>query len=204
MEIVIIRHGQTDMNVKGIMSGQSDFARLTQKGLLHALNLVRILRKIGVDGIFASPLTRAQQTATPFSQNSGLPIIVESALIEFNFGDLDNRPNLAAKYYEDKRRDDLSYHFPHGESYSEVIARLEPFCQRLENSGLHRPACFTHGGILRPLLVHFMGLDISNPQTLTNIAISNEVIYVVNTADKSCKWINTLEDDHGFGIFYRK
>ena len=67
MLLFIIRHGDPIYNPDS----------LTPKGHLQAKALAKRLALHGLDKIYASPLIRAQQTATPTSELLGLPIITE-------------------------------------------------------------------------------------------------------------------------------
>jgi len=63
---IILRHGLTDWNVEGRMQGTSDFSRLTPLGVSQAVGagvgLSRLLAGEVITTVYASPLSRAQQT----------------------------------------------------------------------------------------------------------------------------------------------
>ena len=77
MKIYIIRHGETNLNVKGVMQGWleeplnengRELARLTGQGM----------KGIHFDRCISSPLTRAVETVKIVLQESGNPIPVET------------------------------------------------------------------------------------------------------------------------------
>ena len=55
------RHGETAWNASGRMQGQLDSA-LTARGREHASSSGRLLARLGVDAMFASPLGRVRET----------------------------------------------------------------------------------------------------------------------------------------------
>jgi broad specificity phosphatase PhoE len=60
--------------------------------------------------------------------------------------------------FEARQNDKLSYRYPRGESYMDVIARLEPLAHEMERS--REPICIIgHQGILRIIYAYFMGLQ---------------------------------------------
>jgi len=75
----ILRHGETDTNVAGIISGSSDKPYLTAAGKSQAemvgnMALTQIMEKTTqtnrIDAIFVSPLTRARDTLAFFRKNA--------------------------------------------------------------------------------------------------------------------------------------
>ncbi|HAY42319.1 MAG TPA: histidine phosphatase family protein [Micrococcaceae bacterium] len=89
--LALIRHGQTDWNLAGRMQGRTDID-LNDTGRAQARELGRDLRGQNWDLVVASPLTRAQETATLIAAE----LDVEHAspatdVIERGFGPLEGR-----------------------------------------------------------------------------------------------------------------
>lgn len=61
MKLIIIRHGETEGNVRRILAGTRD--KLTAKGINQAKKLALRLKDEKIDAIFSSPLIRAKETA---------------------------------------------------------------------------------------------------------------------------------------------
>ncbi|MCX6748867.1 MAG: histidine phosphatase family protein [Candidatus Pacearchaeota archaeon] len=202
MWLYVSRHGKTDENVKRILSGQSDVARLVEEGEAHANRLAEILASEGINTIFSSPLTRAVKTAEPLAKRLGLPICIEPRLIEMHFGEMDEKLIIEAMEHIRRREEDLSYKFPSGESYLDVIARVQPVLQEIENLGASRVLCVTHQGTSRALLALATGQDLSNPKNLTRIIHPNDIIYRVDPRSKICFWQNTNTSEKGTGLKY--
>jgi len=60
--LILIRHGETTMNVKNIFRGRMDVS-LTENGLEQARQLADALKTFPVAAVYSSPLRRAMETA---------------------------------------------------------------------------------------------------------------------------------------------
>lgn len=83
--LYIIRHGQTELNMKMLMQGRSDHP-LNAKGLSQAEEAAERFRSMGVkiDRVYSSPLIRAVQTAEQIARDAEL--IIDDRLIEMDYG----------------------------------------------------------------------------------------------------------------------
>ncbi len=83
--IYIVRHGQTEQNLKKKLQGRSDFP-LTELGREQASAVGDAFRDAGIvfDKVYSSPLGRAVETAELIAGDA--PIEVEEALIEMDYG----------------------------------------------------------------------------------------------------------------------
>ena len=92
MQLLIIRHGETPLNVARVM--QSADTPLSDNGQAQAARLGQRLasgQPLRPAGIVSSDLPRALQTAEAIATATGLPIITSALLHERNFGDLRGR-----------------------------------------------------------------------------------------------------------------
>lgn len=85
IEILLIRHGETDWNNKGIIQGQIDIP-LNKKGEKQAKACAIALKNKNYDLIISSPLSRALSTAHIINRLLNLPLIIEDAFKERSFG----------------------------------------------------------------------------------------------------------------------
>lgn len=93
VEIFITRHGQNEDNEKGIVNGHRD-RPLTQLGKSQAHQLAVEIKKRGItfDAVYASPLSRASETARIICDMLDLPAPeVLDLLIERDFGFMTGR-----------------------------------------------------------------------------------------------------------------
>ena len=135
MNLILIRHGQSEWNALNQFTGWKD-PDLTAKGIEEAHNAGRIINnlKINFDLVFTSALIRAQNTAEIILKeiNQSLSTIKNQALNERNYGDLAGLNKDDAR----KRWGDEQVHIwrrsydippPGGESLKDTGERVLPF-----------------------------------------------------------------------------
>ena len=83
--IYLVRHGETDWNVKNIIQGQIDIP-LNKKGENQALEIANELKDIHFDAIFSSDLSRAKRTAEIIATERKLAVVATKTLREMYFG----------------------------------------------------------------------------------------------------------------------
>lgn len=88
MNIIIVRHGQTDFNLERKLQGITD-NKLNDTGKEQALITKEKLKNEKIDLIICSPLIRAKQTANIINEEKKLDIIYDDRLIERNFGEFE-------------------------------------------------------------------------------------------------------------------
>lgn len=86
MELIVVRHGQTEWNVSKKVQGQADIP-LNNMGIAQANNLRKSLKDEKFDIVISSPLLRARQTAKILCENKN--IIYEDRLKERDFGEFE-------------------------------------------------------------------------------------------------------------------
>ena len=69
IRLVLVRHGLSSFNEKGLIQGRTDDSLLTNEGYEQALKAGKALSKINFDRIFSSPLVRAAETAKTIIKN---------------------------------------------------------------------------------------------------------------------------------------
>lgn len=83
--VYLVRHGQTDWNVKKLIQGQKDIP-LNDRGRNQAEKLSEKLDQIKFDAIYSSDLKRATETAKIIAGQRQLTVIESKALRERYFG----------------------------------------------------------------------------------------------------------------------
>ena len=73
MEFYIVRHGRTEWNAKGLIQGISDIP-LLEEGREMARQTARGLKTVSFDAVYASPLSRALETAEILVKGRNLEI----------------------------------------------------------------------------------------------------------------------------------
>jgi broad specificity phosphatase PhoE len=123
--LVLVRHGRTDVNARGLLLGRLD-PPVDELGLVQAEQLAMAIEK--PDRVVSSPLLRARQTAEAF----GLPVEVDDRWIELDYGELDGQPVSSVGSEVWKRwRTDLRFTPPGGESIHDMSVRVLAACEDL-------------------------------------------------------------------------
>ena len=87
--ILFVRHGQTDNNVKHILTGGDWDVSLNSQGLLQAEEASLKLKNTKIDLVICSPLIRAKQTANAILKfHKNTPIFYDDRIKERELGDL--------------------------------------------------------------------------------------------------------------------
>ena len=86
MKIILVRHGESEANAKGISQGQKLDSPLSKKGLEQAKKVTERLSEEKIDFIYSSDLKRAKQTAEIINKEHKLKISFDKRLRERNHG----------------------------------------------------------------------------------------------------------------------
>ncbi|EEH64258.1 phosphoglycerate mutase family protein [Gleimia coleocanis DSM 15436] len=89
-KLVLIRHGQTELNVQKRFQGQSDVP-LNEVGRQQAQQMAEVLGKLPLAAIFSSDLSRAFDTASALAEVTSLPVQVDVRFRERFFGEFEGK-----------------------------------------------------------------------------------------------------------------
>jgi len=133
--IYLVRHGETELNVKRVLQGRSDYP-LTETGVAQAQEVAKWFRDQGIafDRVYSSPLVRATQTAR-IIVGDDMEITPEPRLIETDYGPYEgcslSNPAPELRYFFE---DFINHPAPEGmEQLPDVIARVGEFLEELRD-----------------------------------------------------------------------
>ncbi len=189
--LVLVRHGQSEWNLKNLFTGWRD-VDLTPQGIKEAHEAGRKLKAQGLafDIGFTSALKRAQLTLDILLGEMGqsdLKIVRDQALNERDYGDLSglNKDDARKKWGEEqvhiwRRSYDVAP--PGGESLRDTLARTLPYYVQEILPGVlrgERTVVAAHGNSLRALV---MVLEKLSPEGILKreIATGVPIIYRLN------------------------
>jgi len=168
--LVLVRHGQSEWNLKNLFTGWRDVG-LSEQGVAEARAAGQRIKARGLrfGTAFTSALTRAQRTCDLILEESGqtgIPITRDQALNERDYGDLSglNKDDARARWGEEQvhiwRR---SYDIPPpgGESLRDTGARVWPYyIHRIQPHVMRGEGVLVaaHGNSLRALIMALDGL----------------------------------------------
>lgn len=176
--LYLLRHGESEANVRRIFSNGKVDLPLTELGRRQAQQTATWLEGRGVACVFSAPLLRARQTAQIVARHLGVPVTVLGDLDEVRVGDLDGRDDPAgweilARVLDRWYAGDLDAAFPGGESFRQALARFEAALRQI---ALLYPdgavAAVTHGAIQLTVLPRLCPASDLVTRTLPNVAVS--------------------------------
>ncbi len=180
--IYVVRHGETEYNVQGLLQGQTD-SPLTENGRQQALERAEALKDVEFDAIFSSDLERAIKTSEIIKLNRQLAINTSKLLREKDFGPYDGKASdffrqdnkhlfEELKKLPEQGKKDFKF-FEGFESDSEMADRMIAFLREVAQTFLNKKVLVvTHRGNLRVLLLHlgFGSFDELEPKGISNSA----------------------------------
>jgi 2,3-bisphosphoglycerate-dependent phosphoglycerate mutase len=207
-DIWFIRHGETDWNAANRMQGSIDIP-LNAKGIAQAAALVPLLRQSHrmqpFTALYATPLTRSQQTAAPLADALKLPVGIIADLQERSFGIIEGEPYATIRDGVGRTPEltiiaqalhtrDPHYLPPPGESgkgetlhyfYERVVRGAQFLASQHPNAQV---AIVVHGGVLDCLWRWAHQIDLTTPRTWGTINASINVLRVTGEAAQVLTW----------------
>ncbi|KAF0034647.1 hypothetical protein F2P81_012405 [Scophthalmus maximus] len=152
--IYLCRHGESNHNVEGRIGGDSELSP-RGKQFAHALRGFIEEHQLSDLKVWTSQLRRTIQTAeelrAPYEQWKILNEIDAGVCEEMSYEMIQNTfPEEFALRDQDK----YHYRYPGGESYQDLVQRLEPVIMELERQGNVLVVC--HQAVMRCLLAYFL------------------------------------------------
>jgi broad specificity phosphatase PhoE len=154
MQLVVIRHARTAFNEKELINGTID-EELSPAGLGQIDDLVESLAGQDFNVVYASPLKRSVQTATPIAQKRNVPLAIDARITEVDLGSFNGKswdstiPDFGLNSSGVLSSCEYDFRPYGGEAASETQARVQSFIDDLKNRPNERPLVVSHGGILR-------------------------------------------------------
>jgi broad specificity phosphatase PhoE len=153
MEVVLVRHGETEWSRSGRHTGRTDVP-LTKVGARNAELLAPRLEGRRFAAVFTSPLSRASETCGLAGLGEGAQIREE--LLEWDYGEYEG---ITTEQIREGRRGWLLWRdgCPGGEDLQQVARRADTLIGELR--GLDGDAAlFAHGHVLRVIAARWVGL----------------------------------------------
>ena len=163
VEIILVRHGETDLNAGEIFRGLVD-AELNDIGLQQAELLAEYLAGEKIDIIYSSPLKRAVKTAETIARHQALEVNVVQNLIDIDYGEWQGLPliEIMEKYpelYRDWMDTPEQVRIPGGECLEDVRARAMPFVEdAVMRCGEGKIAFVSHRVVNKVIICNLLGL----------------------------------------------
>ena len=173
IRLVLVRHGLSSFNAKGLIQGRTDDSLLTDEGYEQALKAGKALSKINFDKVYSSPLVRAAETAKTIKKSfkKEQEIIFDKNLLEVDLSEwsglkIDEIKNKFPKIYPIwkndpenlilKRSDNKTYK-PIQELFNQATNFIEDILRIYLDKDDVNILVVGHNAILRCLILSLLG-----------------------------------------------
>jgi len=166
-QIILVRHGRTPWNKDKIFRGTVDIP-LDEVGKQEASLAGEWLKGETIQAAYASPLSRAMDTARAIAQHHGVPVQELPGLIDINYGDWQGVPlaEVKVKYVDLYRQWETApqtVRFPNGETLNEVRARALAAVDEVMTLNPDKTILLAaHRAVNKVLIAAFLGIDNSH------------------------------------------
>lgn len=154
MKLFLIRHGQTDWNIKGKIQGSCDI-ELNHTGIKQAEELSNkvLENKYKFSKIYSSPQRRAVKTAEILSKVTNIEYISTEGLEEINFGEWEGLSwaEVKEKYPTEYDEWYINRRYakpPKGQSYQDMVERVLKAIHKIINENCDDVAIVTHSALI--------------------------------------------------------
>lgn len=186
LELLLIRHGQTDWNVSRMMMGRKPIP-LNDVGMEQAKRLADFLKGSDLKAIITSPVKRAYQTAEAIANHyENITPLEHEALTEIDYGD------WVGKSFDEVIESDReiwdAYHIspdtvklPGGESMVDVKKRVADLLGDVRSKYKNgRVALVSHADVLKVAILELMDMDLSK---LMKFSVDNCAVILIRFQD---------------------
>lgn len=177
-----IRHGQTDLNLKGIVQGRGVNTSLNENGRKQALAFYEAYKDVPFDKIYTSTLVRTKQTVEHFVKD-GIPSEELEGLDEISWGIYEGKvqdETIMAGFQDviDRwKNNELDLAIENGESPLALVERQkEAIAYMLSKEDESTVLVCLHGRALRILLCHLTDAPVCN---MDDFPHTNTALYIV-------------------------
>jgi len=181
-KIYIIRHGETDYNLKGIVQGSGIDASLNTRGMEQAARFYTHYKDLGFEKVYTSTLKRTIQSVSGFIDD-GITHAKLDGLDEINWGHKEGKQVSSEDnvYYKELvnawKNGRTSLKIEGGESPDDVADRQQKALNQIINGSEEKILVSMHGRALRILLCLMLSYPI---RCMDNFEHSNLCLYKVD------------------------
>ncbi len=156
-KIYLVRHGQTDFNLQGVVQGSGIDAPINATGLAQASAFFESYKGIEFDQLYHTALIRTKQSIQQFI-DKGIPTRALPELNEISWGDYEGTPMTPeeGEYYQHMlhqwQQGNLDYAIAGGESPNKVAERMRRGIEQILNGPGETILVCMHGRAMRIFL----------------------------------------------------
>ena len=185
MRLILVRHGETEGNVKRLIQGHLH-GKLTKKGREQAKKLAHCLKNEKIDVIYSSDMKRAKDTAKEIAKYHKAPVIFTREIRERHYGKLEGRKGEEMKKLRIKSGKPRYLFRPDGgESFVDLTERADKFLKKIYKKHKGKNVLLVgHGNFIKMLLGIALG---SHVKYALRRKLSNASISIIELNDNGHK-----------------
>jgi len=194
-----IRHGQTDLNLKGIVQGRGVNSPLNDNGIKQAQAFYEAYKHVPFDKIYVSTLLRTHQTVEPFLAH-GIPSEELVGLDEISWGIYEGQeqtPEIMTgfeKVVNSWRNNDLDLAIDQGESPNTLVERQSEAVEyMLAQEDEENVLICMHGRALRIMLCHLTEVPVCQ---MDDFPHTNTALYILEYQNNQFNIIDYYNTAH--------
>ena len=154
-KLILIRHGETNVNVKSVLHKYEDLEKLNKVGIKQINRTAKAIEKHNPSIIYSSKEKRAVQSAEIISKQLNIPLKLIEGMQERNWGELSGKKWPEIQQILDSKSPEERYNYkpPSGESWKTFESRLKKSLREILNKKKNQTVVvITHGGAIRALM----------------------------------------------------
>ncbi|PVH25359.1 histidine phosphatase family protein [Sphingobacterium corticibacter] len=194
-----IRHGQTDLNLRGIVQGRGVNSPLNEMGRKQAEAFFQAYKHVPFDKVYTSTLLRTHETVASFI-TAGIPTEQLVGLDEISWGIYEGREQdetimAGFKALVDQWRNNLlDVAVENGESPNALVIRQQEAMQHmLAQEDEELVLVCLHGRALRILLCHLTEMEVCQMDYFPH---TNTALYIVEYEDGKYRIVDHYNTQH--------
>ena len=166
VQIILVRHGETDWNTQQVFRGRVDVA-LNKVGLAQAKSVGVSLQDRAIDAIYSSPLSRAFETAHMLAEDRNIEVELERGFIDIDFGVWQGLSHHKVKedfkdLYKPGLLNPIGSHFLMGRVWKGEDSVKQALERIVKNNPGKTLAIVSHRVVYKVLLCTILGLELSH------------------------------------------
>jgi probable phosphomutase (TIGR03848 family) len=210
--VILVRHGRTSANVRGILAGRAAGVKLDEFGRSQAARAAQRLAVVPLVGVVSSPLERCRQTARLIldSQTDSPALSLDKGITECDYGQWQGQSlnDLSKeKLWSVVQTQPSAAVFPGGESLAAMQARSVAAIRRHDAAfeAEHGPgavwAAVSHGDIIKAILADALGMHLDLFQrinvgpasiSIVRFGTSRPDVVATNTESGDLSWLRSV------------
>lgn len=204
MKVYLVRHGETEYNVKELY--MTPDVPLSEVGKKQSETLANRFKHLTVDLILSSPYERTKQTAEMVKSvvkkqiefDDDLKEIVRPS--EFKHKPFSDPEIERVKELLDEHKEDPKYHYSDEENFFDLVKRARRLIKKIEQLNKKHLLVITHEGFMKVLVFVMMFGERANPKLFENLyyffKVKNTGITVVQKEGDSWKLVTWNDHAH--------